>query len=118
MNDVIRFNTGYMQGELAFQKMVETQVIPPEYEKVDSSGGMHLLAESQSGHHHTVSADAVDMYRKSDDEFNTYLVVHETTLARHLKDGGHSPLELVAGERYRVRHQRQSTPEGYARVVD
>ena len=81
-----------------------------------SKDGNHVLAHSETGHHHVISDDSVTLYNQ--DEFISYLDVEKDSNVIHLRGfDTHETIQLPAGK-YRLTRQREYTPEGYRRAAD
>lgn len=83
-------------------------------------GDHHVVAHSETGHHHVVLADHVDMYRLPEEIYECFLVVGEATPLTHLRaHDTHEPIMFEPGT-YRVLRQRERayTPEGWRRAAD
>lgn len=92
--------------------------IPEAYTKKDSAEPVHLVAHSETGHHHVIDSHKVDMYESVNDPFIMYLVVHEETKLLHERAfHTHKEITLPPGN-YKVSRQRESIPEGYRRAAD
>jgi hypothetical protein len=92
--------------------------IPASAKKSDATGGQHILAHSETGHHHTVCSRAADRFIDSANEFIAYLNVTSETEIKHLRDfDTHEPLMLTPGN-YEVRQQREYVAEGFRRAQD
>jgi hypothetical protein len=86
--------------------------------KQKGTNGNHIVAHSETGHHHVVAERAVDLYQSSNDEFVMWLVVKEpTSLDHHRSFDTHAPISLDPGN-YRINRQREYTPEGFRKVQD
>ena len=78
--------------------------------------GNHILAHSETGHHHVIDGSAVRVFEES--EFVSFLDVSEKTNVVHLRSfDTHAPISLPPGQ-YRITRQREYTPEGYRRAAD
>ena len=78
--------------------------------------GNHILAHSETGHHHVIDGNAARVFEES--EFVSYLDVAEETNVVHLRSfDTHAPISLPPGQ-YRITRQREYTPEGYRRAAD
>lgn len=80
--------------------------------------GMHILAHSETGHHHAVLERGAKMLIDQTNAFIAYLDVAEPTELTHLRDfDTHEPYLLEPGF-YEVRRQREHAPEGWRRAAD
>jgi len=105
------------QGDVLFIRLDD--VIPGEAKPMPVKGGAHVVAHSETGHHHTVQADGVVLYEGPSDPFTCYLRV-DTSHADvvHLRPfDTHETLRLGQGT-WQVRRQREYTPQGFRRVED
>lgn len=101
------------QGDLLIEKI---ETIPENLTAVKSEDN-HVLAHSETGHHHIVSAEKVNYY-PANDEFFGYLDVKQEAQIIHLRGfDTHAPINLKEGK-YKVTRQREYTPQGYRRVLD
>ena len=80
--------------------------------------GRLVIAHSETGHHHVMDADKVEMYRLPEEIYECFLVVKEPTLLNHMRPfDTHEPILFEPGI-YRVNRQREYTPQGMRRVED
>jgi hypothetical protein len=85
---------------------------------VDAENGCHILAHSETGHHHVVEAGAADMFIDRMNAFIAYLNVASPTEIKHLRDfDTHETIALEPGL-YEVRRQREYEPKGFRPVED
>lgn len=104
------------QGDVFFVRVDE---IPKEMKPKKAEKGQHIVAHSETGHHHTIQADGVVLYQGPNDPFTCFLrvdasfadVVHQRPFDTH------ETLRLGEGL-WKVRRQREYTPEGLRRVED
>lgn len=84
--------------------------LPPEKD------GKHIVAHSETGHHHVIDGNAVRVYEQ--DEFVSYLDVERESNVVHLRNfDTHETIALPPGQ-YRITRQREYTPEGFRRAAD
>lgn len=107
------------QGE-AFIRRIDTR--PEGLEAITPLNGKHIVAHSETGHHHVMDAGSVDLLERTKDVPEglkiLHLIVKEPTALEHLRGHDtHEPIMFEPGE-YEVRLQREYTPEGYRRVAD
>lgn len=103
------------QGDLMIRRI---DASPAGLKKVDGIDGQHLVAHSETGHHHVVDAGMAQRFIDNTNEFISYLEVASETELKHLRNfDTHETLALEPGT-YEVRHQRSYTPEGFRRVED
>lgn len=92
--------------------------LPPGLVRVPAEGAHVVVGHSETGHHHVLDAEKVEMYRLPDEIYECFLVVKEATALTHLRAWDtHEPILLPPGN-YRVRRQREYTPEGWRRAAD
>ena len=109
-------NVGF-QGDLTFKRVGG---VPPGLRVLPPEGGQHLLAHSETGHHHVMAADGTVRYI-GDDPMVCYLRIDSMQgLVEHLRPWDtHEPVCLEGGGTvYEVRRQREWTPEGERMVQD
>ena len=105
------------QGDLLVTVIGE---IPAGAVEVPAVGGVHVVAHSETGHHHVVDAHAgVRYFRDTGNPLRAYLSVDaDATTLRHLRHfDTHAPHSLPPGT-YELRRQREHAPEGWRRVED
>lgn len=109
------------QGDVLLERIDN---LPEGVEAVTAINGRHVIAHSETGHHHVMVAErdgaaAVDVYcRLPDDIYDCFLVVHQPTDLVHERGfDTHETLQVPPGM-YRVRRQREYTPQGYRRAQD
>ena len=103
------------QGDLMIRKIVD---LPPSARVQKGEGNHHILAHSETGHHHVVDANLADRFIDEMNDFISYLSVSSDTKVQHLRSfDTHDPLMLTPGV-YEVRRQREYVPEGFRRVED
>lgn len=104
------------QGDLLITRI---KAVPVEAEEVPATDGVHVLAHSETGHHHVVNAEGVRHFRDTGNPLVGYLSVGaDATTLRHLRAWNtHAPQTLPPGT-YELRRQREWHPEGWARVQD
>lgn len=104
------------QGDILITRI---GVLPANAVPVMPENGKHIVAHSETGHHHTVDAHGVQVFEAANDPFVLYLVVdnkHADIIHNRAFDT-HNPVRLPRGV-YRINRQREYTPEGWRRVAD
>jgi hypothetical protein len=104
------------QGDVFFVKVAD---VPKDTMLVPAVGGQHIVAHSETGHHHAVRADGTAFYEGPNDPFTCYLrvdgafadIVHQRPFDTH------ETVRLGQGV-WKIRRQREYTPEGFRRVED
>lgn len=103
------------QGD-AMLKRVDS--LPEGLELSRDTQGKHIVAHSETGHHHTVLSRNADLLINKANEFIAYLHVKEDTELTHERSfDTHETLLLTEGY-YEIRRQREYTPKGYRRAQD
>jgi hypothetical protein len=106
------------QGDVFFVK-IDAVEIPNDAKLLCPKSDHHIVAHSETGHHHVVRADGTVFYEGPSDPFTCYLridgafaeVVHQRPFDTH------EPVRLGQGV-WMVRRQREYTPDGFRRVED
>lgn len=108
-------NRPSFQGDLMIQRIDK---LPENVEKVEPEGQYYVLAHSETGHNHVMERTNVSLYRLPDEIYEAFLVVEEDKVVEHHRSfDTHEALGVPAGT-YRIRRQREYTPEGYRRAAD
>jgi len=91
--------------------------IPAGLKELQPEGdGNHILAHSETGHHHVIDGNTVRVFEE--DEFIAYLDVKEQSNVVHLRGyDTHETIALPPGL-YRIPKQREYVAEGFRRAVD
>lgn len=84
----------------------------------DRHDGKIIVTHSETGHHHVIDGDVVEMRRLPDSIMDCFLVVRKPAVLEHLRQvDTHESISFSPGT-YHVRRQREHTPEGWRRVED
>lgn len=105
------------QGDLYITRVA---ALPEGIKMTQADGGRYIVAHSETGHHHVVEAEGCHYYEVVEDPLTAYLEVIDATevTLKHLRAWDtHDPLTIGPGI-YRIRRQREYTPEGWRRVAD
>ncbi len=103
------------QGDLY---IVLCSALPDTALRVLPEGGRHILGHSETGHHHVMEAETVEMYRLPAEIYECFIVVKKPTALTHLRNyDTHEPIMFPPGT-YKVRRQREHTPEGWRIAAD
>lgn len=99
--------------------LIPVDDIPANAKPVSATDGVHVIAHSESGHNHQLSAMRVNCFQMPDNLLNGYLEVGESTVLEHSKSGPdqHGAIRVRAGK-YKIVRQREMSPEGWQRAVD
>jgi len=103
----------FFQGDLM---LIPVDAIPEGVEEVKAEGENYVVAHSETGHHHVVSARVAKLYMAG--AMVMYLRAKEVVDVRHLRPvDKHETLRLPPGD-WKLLRQREGTPEGWRRVED
>ena len=101
------------QGDVTIMRVDE---IPADLKKAEPEDGHHIVAHSETGHHHVLPVSDVTVYDQ--DEFVSYVEIDNVVYLKHLRSyDTHAPIGLPPGK-YRFTRGREYTPEGYRRAQD
>lgn len=103
------------QGDIYIERIGE---LPVGLVRVEPERRLIVVAHSETGHHHVMDADKVEMYRLPDEIYECFLLVKEATLLEHLRPFDTHEALLHEPGIYRVRRQREYVPEGWRRAAD
>ena len=102
------------QGDLA---IIPVNAIPEGVEEVVTDDEHHVVAHSETGHHHVLEARKVRVYQAASAMY-LYLKVLEQVELNHMRSvDRHEALSLPPGD-YQLLRQREGTPEGWRQVAD
>ena len=103
------------QGDLL---IIKTDNIPAGLKPAKEENGKHILAHSETGHHHVIDSRSAQLLIDETNEFLSYLSVSEDADVVHERDfDTHETLRVPRGD-YEIRRQREHTPEGFRRATD
>ena len=103
------------QGDLMIRRV---DAVPAGLEPSAPAEGRHVLAHSETGHHHVVDSRAAELLIDRTNAFIAYLRVLEPCEVEHLRaHDTHEALALAPGL-YELRRQREHAPEGWRRAAD
>jgi hypothetical protein len=109
------FKNQAAQGDVFFERI---DALPPGLELAGTEHGKFVVAHSETGHNHVIDSRNAQMFIDKTNEFIAYLSVASEAELIHLRDfDTHEPLAFAPGV-YRVRRQREATPEGWQRAQD
>lgn len=103
------------QGDLMIRRIDK---LPAAVKKAEPEKGRHVLAHSETGHHHVIDSRNAQLFIDETNQFIAYLSVAETSEIEHLRSfDTHEALRVTPGN-YEIRRQREHTPEGWRRAQD
>lgn len=113
--EAITFRVQAAQGDLWIRRV---DAIPATARSVAPTGGRHVVAHSETGHHHYVGVDGVDYLTEPEHPLIAYLRVDLGTMLEHDRAWDtHAPISLPPGS-YELRRAREYVPNGWRRVED
>jgi hypothetical protein len=104
------------QGELRVERVNE---LPTNVKEKEPTNNQHIVGHSETGHHHVVEARAGKFFEDGENPFVCYLqVTAQYAELKHLRSfDTHKSLKLPQGT-WKIRRQREWTPEGWQRAQD
>ncbi len=109
------FKNTCAQGDLYVRRIAE---LPKGAVEVKAAGRDHIVAHSETGHHHVMEAERVTVHKLPDSILDLFVTVHEPVELRHLRPHDtHEPILFDKGM-YHLRRQQEYTPEGWRMVAD
>jgi hypothetical protein len=109
------------QGDVMIIRVGE---IPEGLNEVPRVNGKLIVTHSETGHHHTIERPGVRMYQDPTDPLSAWLEVHGEENLPNLADlihersyDTHETISIPPGK-YKIRRQREHTPEGWQQVQD
>jgi len=108
------------QGDLYIRRIGS---LPNDCVQVPATNGRHILAHSETGHHHVMLAKRVTVHRSPTDDGKLLRLFFEVTgdepvALEHLRPfDTHEPIMFRPGF-YEARRQREYTPDGSRTVAD
>ncbi len=115
MNEIETFENQGAQGDILIRRI---DTMPTDVVAQEPIEGRHIVAHSETGHHHTLDSTGANFYRAANDPMIMYLVVDdEVDLIHNRSFDTHKTLRIPAGT-FEIRRQREYTPEGWRMVED
>ncbi|MEQ1689387.1 MAG: hypothetical protein ABL874_12510 [Sphingopyxis sp.] len=114
------------QGDIYIERLPDDFELPAAATETKSENGRIIVTHSETGHHHVMDVapaknrtrPRVQMYTLPDSIMDFLLIVNDPVALEHLREyDTHEPIMFEKGK-YRVRRQREYTPEGFRRVED
>jgi len=104
------------QGDLDYIKIKE---LPENLIKVaPADDGHYIVAHSETGHHHVLDSENVDLFQAANDPLSFWAVVKETTSLKHLRSFDTHAKHIIKKGIYWFGNQREWAPEGWKRAAD
>lgn len=109
------FKNQAAQGDIFIRRINE---LPSGLTQQQPDNSVHIVAHSETGHHHTISARNADFFRPINDDMIMFLVINEPSDLIHNRSfDTHQSIHFDKGI-FEIRRQREYTPEGWRKVVD
>jgi len=107
------------QGDFVIIKIAE---LPDNIKAVAPEQGQIVVAHSETGHNHVMEASRVQAYELETDLgvdlYEMFLKVEAPTPIEHLRSYHTHESIMVDPGIYRIRRQREYTPEGWRKAAD
>ncbi|MEM6413162.1 MAG: hypothetical protein AAF720_00710 [Pseudomonadota bacterium] len=115
---VKRFELAAAQGDCF---LIKVDTLPELIQLAKSENGQFIVAHSETGHHHVIEAnlDRVKMFDDPNDPLTAWIqvIADDVHLEHQRTFDTHEALNPAPGF-YKVRRQREYTPEGFRRAAD
>jgi hypothetical protein len=112
---MLTFKNVCAQGDIYIRRIDK---MPDGLIEIAPENGRHILAHSETGHHHDMVAERVRVFQKPGDNMHLFVAVAEPTALEHQRSHDtHAPILFDTGY-FEVKRQREYTPEGFRRVED
>lgn len=110
------FDHSAAQGDILIMRIDD---LPEDLRESKPVDNQYIVAHSETGHHHAMTAEGVRMYTAANDPMVLFLAVDNeyADLIHNRSFDTHETLRLKQGN-YIVRRQREYTPEGWRRIED
>jgi len=110
----VTFEKTAAQGDLYIRRV---SCLPDDATEIKSEKNKHIVAHSETGHHHFVDAARARFYGTSNPMI-CYLQIDESADLVHDREfDTHTTIRMTDGV-FELRRQREHTPEGWRRVED
>ena len=113
------FNRMAAQGDFIIMRV---DSLPDNLEPYAPEQNVYVVAHSETGHNHVMERTHVAAYKPKavaeSDLFELFLVVSEDTKIEHLRSHDTHEALLVPPGTYKIRRQREYTPEGFRKAAD
>lgn len=105
------------QGDLL---IIPIAAIPANVKPAKAKGAFHILAHSETGHHHVIEKARAQVYEAAGDDFVAYLqTLSSGAEIVHKRDfHTHETIGLGPNQAYEIRRQREYVPEGFRKAQD
>lgn len=98
--------------------IIPVEEIPSNAVEAKAENSKLIVAHSETGHHHALSAEGATLYSVPGNPMVSYLsVAAESDLEHERSFDTHETLRLPRGN-YQILRQREGAPEGWRQVAD
>lgn len=116
----VTFKNCAAQGDLLLRRIDK---LPAGVKLLLAEQGNYVVAHSETGHNHVITAKPNVQWYGTDDPMVSYLEIVEATdatetLLRHLRGHDTHKTIVIPPGVFELRRQREYTPEGWRRVED
>lgn len=109
------FDQQAAQGDILITRI---DALPQGLREIAAENGRHIVAHSETGHHHVLPAQGVKLFQGEDPMLLFAVIDADIAELTHQRPfDTHETLGLRGGT-YEIRRQREYTPEGWRRVED
>lgn len=102
--------------------LIRIDSLPEGLEEIKPEGNQNVVAHSETGHNHVMTAERTKLYKQPDvkdrDLYELFLTVDEDTPLKHMRSFDTHETLLVPKGVYSIRRQREHSPEGFRRAAD
>jgi len=102
--------------------IIRVNDIPANVEPVAPENNVYVIAHSETGHNHVMERTHVEAFKipgtKDVDLYEMFLNVKEPTEINHLRSFDTHETLIVPPGQYKIRRQREYTPEGFRKAAD
>lgn len=111
----VKFKNKCAQGDVFIQKIKK---LPANLKKVEPEGDKIIVTHSETGHHHLMEAEDVEMYMDPNNPLIAFLEVEKPTELVHMRSfDTHKPILFDKGT-YQINRQQEFGVEGWKKVTD
>ena len=103
------------QGDVMIRRI---EAIPAGTILASAENGRHIIAHSETGHHHVVDSRNAQLLIDKTNTFVAWLDVAGPTVLKHLRNFDTHESYLLQPGKYEIRRQRERAPEGWRRAAD
>jgi hypothetical protein len=102
--------------------IIRVEEYPEGLEEKEAENGKIVVAHSETGHNHVMERTAVKGFKaknaKQAELFELFLLVDKPTTIEHQRSFDTHEALLVPPGRYKIKRQREYTPQGFRKAAD